>query len=94
MNEEQIENLANQVICDGAVLIVSQIHLGIKPNLCEFDINDAIEETAHEHYAQEVLRGFAKSKILCLNSYQSDLIDYTCQRIKKWLNHGYTMEVK
>lgn len=91
---EQIESLASEVVCNGASLVVRNEHLGANRIICEFNLNDAIEETSHEHYAQEVLRGFASDKELCLKSYQSNLIEYTSERIIDWINDGYTMEVK
>lgn len=94
MNEQQIENLASQVVCRGASVTVRKEHLGVISTICEFNLNDAIEETSHEHYAQEVLRGFANSKPLYLKSYQEDLIEYTSERINTWVNDGYTVEVK
>lgn len=94
MEKQQIESLASEVVCGGASVIVRKEHLGVISTICEFNLNDAIEETSHEHYAQEVLRGFASGKTLCLKAYQSDLIEYTSERIRGWIGDNYTIEVK
>jgi len=94
VTEEQIESLANQVICDGAILMVIKNHLGVPAKVCEFVRNDAIGETIHEDFATEVLRGVMDYRIDIRASYEASLIDHTIERINDWLNDGYQLEVK
>lgn len=94
VTQEQIESLANQIICDGAVLVVTKSNLNIPVKVCEFVLNDAIEETIHEDYATEVLRGVMAHRVDIRASYEASLIDYTVERINEWLSLGYKLEVK
>jgi len=94
VTEEQIESLANQIVCDGETLMVIKNHLGVPSTVCEFVRNDAIGETIHEDFATEVLRGVMAHKIDIRASYEASLIDYTIERINNWLNDGYQLEVK
>jgi hypothetical protein len=94
VTQEQIESLANEIICDGATLMVIKNHLGVPSTVCEFILNDAIEETIHKDYATEVLRGVMAHKIDIRASYEASLIDYTIDRINDWLNDSYQLEVK
>jgi hypothetical protein len=94
VTEGQIESLANQVICDGATLMVIKNHLGVPSTVCEFVRNDAIGETIHKDYASEVLLGVMDYRIDIRSSYEASLIDYTIERINHWLNDGYQLEVK
>lgn len=94
VTQEQIESLANQIICDGAVLVVTKSNLNIPVKVCEFVLNDAIEETLDRDFAQEVLRGVMAHRIDIRASYEASLIDYTVERINEWLSLGYKLEVK
>jgi len=93
VTQEQIESLANEIICDGATLMVIKNNLGVPSTVCEFILNDAIEETIHEDYSTEVLRGVMAHKIDIRASYEASLIDYTVERINDWLKLGFQLEV-
>ena len=94
MDEQQINYLATYVITDKRVSIkVIKNHLGVPSTVCEFNRNDAIEETLNEEYTQEVLRSILDYKIDNRASYEADLIEYTKNRINDWHNDGYTLEI-
>ena len=88
--ERQIEELATQIITDKQTLFV------YKNDLLEFEFNrdDVLEETLSEDFTMEVLRGVLDFRIDLRASYELSLIEKLMERVKGWLNDGYTMEVK
>lgn len=90
VTERQTEDLATQIITDKQTLFV------YKNDLLDFEFNrdDVIEETLNEDFTTEVLRGVLDFRIDLRASYELSLIEHLMERVKGWLNDGYTMEVK
>lgn len=90
VTESQVEELATQIITDKQTLFV------YKDDSTGFEFNrdDVIEETLNEDFTMEYIRGGLDYRVDVRKYYELSLIEHLMERVKSWLNDGYTMEVK